>query len=226
VLTHINHGNQLVQSERYDEAIAEYKQAEALAGKPLFSIYLAMGSAYYGKKDFKTAAETYKRAIEIRSNDFRGHFNLAESLFAAGDYAEAEKAYRKALTFNPRSVEAQIHEFLGLSLYQQKRIDEAIAEYKIAIDRAGGKYSEANYNLGIALMDRGDLPGAESAFRNAIQQDKQGLPQARYNLGLVLERQNRIADAVREYEAYLRGRPDAPDAESLRMHIDRLLKQK
>jgi tetratricopeptide (TPR) repeat protein len=82
------------------------------------------------------------------------------------------------------------HHFLGLCLYKQKRIDEAIAEYRIALEVSRGVYAEAHYNLGIALLEKKDYAGAELEFRKALAQEEP-FAEARLNLAVALEFQKR-----------------------------------
>lgn len=221
----IQRGNRLARAERYDEAIAEYKAALDKAGKPIFTIYLNLGAIYIQKQDYKSAVESYRKAESLRT-DSRVSFYIAEVLFSMGEYREAEAEYRKAIELTPGGVNAPAHHFLGLSLYGQQRIEEAISEYRIAITQSNGNYAEARYNLGIAMMARGDYKAAEEEFRQAIEQEKKDWPEARFNLANVLERQRRFREAADQYEIYLKQFPAAEDAEQVRKRIAWLRKQK
>ena len=127
VLAFINRGDELRRAKRYDEAITQYKAAIAKADRPPFTAHLNLGAVYYDKADFRAAADAYRRAIEIKPNDFRGHYNLAEALYAMGSYSEAEAEYRKVLALTSERIHrAQANHFLALSVYKQKRTAEAV----------------------------------------------------------------------------------------------------
>ena len=222
---HIERGNRLMRGGRFDDAITEYKTALDKAKKPLFTVYLNLGATYLQKQDYAAAAVAYRQATAIRPNDTRAHYFTAESLYAAGEFKDAEASYRKAIEFTPDGINPPAHHFLGLSLYGQQRVEEAIAEYKTAIQQSKGNYAEAHYNLGIALMLRSDYRTAESEFRLAITQEKKDWPEAHFNLASTLERQRRFREAADEYDLYLRQLPDAEDAANLRKHIAQLRKQ-
>ena len=112
-----------------------------------------LGSAAYEKEDLPGAIEAFRKAIEIKPNDYRGHYNLAEVLYLSGDYRNSEAEYRTVLALVPKGiVNTQARYFLGLALHKQSRTDEAMVEYRTAIEQAGGKYAEAHYNLGTALL--------------------------------------------------------------------------
>lgn len=226
VLALIKRGDAFLQAKRYDEAIAQYRAAIAKADKPVFTAYLNLGTANYQKEDLQAAIEAYRKAIEIRPNDYRGHYNLAEALYASANYRESETEYRKVITLNQKGLlGAQAHHFLGLALYRQGRTAEAIAEYRIAIEQFGGKYAEAHYNLGIALLDLKDYSGAETEFRTTVGQDKD-FAEAHFNLGVALEHQRRFREAADEFEIYLSLTPGNSDAERLRARIGKLRQQK
>jgi tetratricopeptide (TPR) repeat protein len=226
ILTLIKRGDALLQAKRYDEAIAQYKAAIAKADKPVFTAYLNLGTANYEKEDLQAATEAYRKAIEIRPNDYRGHYNLAETLYASGNYRESENEYRKVIALNQKGIiSAQSHHFLGLALYKQGRTVEALAEYRIAIEQLNGKYAEAHYNLGTALLDRKDYSGAETEFRTTIEQDK-SFAEAHFNLGVALEHQRRFREAADEFEIYLSLTPNNSDGERLRARIEKLRQQK
>jgi tetratricopeptide (TPR) repeat protein len=222
VLAFIERGDELRRAKRYDEAISQYKAAIAKADKPPFTAHLNLGAAYYEKADFRAAADAYRRAIEIKPNDFRGYYNLAEALYALGNYSEAEAEYRKvpALT-SQRVILARSNHFLALSLHKQGRNAEAVPLFRTAIDLLGGKYAEAHYNLGTALLELKDYSGAEREFRTTIDQDL-AILEARYNLGLALEYQKRFQDAADEYDSFLRLAPAGTDDGKLRAHIQKL----
>jgi tetratricopeptide (TPR) repeat protein len=226
ILSLIKRGDELLRAKRYDEAITQYKAAIARADRPVFTAHLNLGSVYYEKGDFRAAVEAFRKATEIRPNDYRGHYNLAEALYASEDYKGSEAEYRKVIALNAKGITgAQAHHFLGLSLYKQGRIDEAVAQYRSAIDLFGGKYAEAHYNLGTALLERKDYPGAEREFRATIEQDKT-FAEAHFNLGVTLEHQRRFREAAEQFEMYLSLTPDYSDAVRLRARIAKLKQQK
>ena len=226
ILKLIQRGDALLKEKRYDEAIAQYKAAIANADRPVFTAHLNLGSAYYEKGDYRSAVEAFRKATEIRPSDYRGHYNLAEALYASEDYKGSEAAYRKVIALSPKGISgAQAYHFLGLSLYKQGRVEEAIAQYKAAIELFGGKYAEAHYNLGTALLERKDYEGAEREFRLTIEQDK-GFAEAHFNLGVTLEHQRRFREAAEQFEMFLSLTPEYGDADRLRERIQRLKQQK
>ncbi|HEY7547082.1 MAG TPA: tetratricopeptide repeat protein [Blastocatellia bacterium] len=226
VLEHFHRGERLMRAGQYDEAISAYKTAQSIAGKPSHTLALALGNAYYEKKDYPSAVEAYRQAAAVRPNDLKAYFNLGEVHYAMGQYAEAESDYRKVIEFDPGTAPPMAYHFLGLALYNQKKIDEAIAQYRMAIEFSSGNYAEARYNLGIALLSRNQFKEAEAEFRLAVSQERKNWPEAHFNLANALEKQNRFREAAEEYEIYLRLSPSAEDAARIRSRIEWLRKQK
>jgi tetratricopeptide (TPR) repeat protein len=221
----VEKGDALVGAKRFDEAVAAYQSAIAKAGRPVFTILLNIGNAYFQKEDYAAAADAYRKAIENSPNDRRGHFNRAESLFALRDFAGAEAEYRRVIALSTRP-DAKVHQYLGSALFQQKRVEEAIEQYRIALALPRGNEPDVHYNLGVALLAREDYPAAEQAFRSAIDLRRKDTPDGHFNLAITLEKQGRAAEAIDEYETYLRLAPDAPDAEKVRTIVAYLKKHK
>jgi len=223
---HVILADQLAGAGKYDEAIAEYRAAIKEAGQPVFTAYLNMGSVYFYQQNNVAAVDAFRQALAIKPNSWRAHYNLAESLYASDQYAEAEKEYRSVLKLQSGALSIRAHHFLGLALYKQGRIDEAIAEYRTAIDKAEGKYAEARYNLGISLLEQKKPVEAEQQFKQALEQEKKPWPEAQYNLAKAIEAQTRYREAADAYEIYLKLAPDAEDARRMREYIDYLRRRK
>jgi predicted O-linked N-acetylglucosamine transferase (SPINDLY family) len=91
-------------------------------------------------------------------------------------------------------------------LREQDRLDEAIVEYRRALELKPD-FPEALNNLGAALAEQGCLDEAETAYRHALQLQP-GHLKARNNLGGALERQGRLDEAIAEYRKALELKPE------------------
>lgn len=223
---HVILGDQLAGAGKYDEAIVEYRAAIKEAGRPVFTAYLNMGSVYFYQQNNGAAVDAYRQALAIKPNSWRVHYNLAEALYASEQYAESEKEYRLVLTLQSGVLSIRAHHFLGLALYKQGRIDEAIAEYRAAIEKAEGNYAEARYNLGISLLEQKKPVEAEQQFKLALEQEKKPWPEAQYNLAKAIEAQKRYREAADAYDVYLKLAPDAEDAKRMREYVEYLRRKK
>lgn len=91
---------------------------------------------------------------------------------------------------------------LGDALAERGRIEEAIAEYRIAI-RFDDRLPNAHNNLANALAMTGEFPGAVEEYREVLRLDPNSA-MAHCNLANALAAQGRAAEAREHYEIALR----------------------
>ena len=116
-----------------------------------------------------------------------------------GNYAEAEKFQRKAISLNWSNTTP--HNNLGLVLRRQKRFDEAIAQFRRVIG-INPKSAIAYNNLGLVLEEKalpnGSQDEAIAQLNRAIELDRHSaLPH--YNLGRSFVHQGKFDDAIMEF---------------------------
>ena len=88
---------------------------------------------------------------------------------------------------------------------QDGQLTEAIAGYREAAKRDPALF-EAEYNLGIALAETGDVLGAAAAYQRALAL-KPDSADARYNLALSLKQAGYPIDAAKDLEKLLKASP-------------------
>jgi tetratricopeptide (TPR) repeat protein len=165
----------------------------SLAIEPKAEIYSDLGfvMAQLGKPD--EALADYQKALELDPNCASAHFNLAVSLLRAGDLPQAESHYRRALPGRPT---AETHNGLGYVLALQGHGDEAIAEYRAAID-IDPHFAPAYNNLADALEQQGKLDDAADYYRRSLAERPSA---AAYNaLGRVLRELGRADEAAAQF---------------------------
>lgn len=86
----------------------------------------------------------------------------------------------------------------------------AEAGYRELLRQTG--HSSAYNNLGVLLMERGELAEGELCLRRALILDPK-YADALHNLGNILREQNRLPEAVEAYREALRLKPDFADAQ-------------
>lgn len=134
-----------------------------------------------------------------------GAIELALKHHRAGRLADADAAYRKALSLDPGNIDAT--HFLGLIAYQRGEHARAVELISSALARDGAN-APAHNNLGNVLRDQGKPKDAEDCFRkaNALRPD---YPDALINLAALLASSGRLDEAIARYQAALSLRPDA-----------------
>ena len=101
-------------------------------------------------------------------------------------FAEAEIAYKKALSKNPNYPKASYN--LGNSIYQQNRNKEAVSQFELVEKTFEDKLSkaEAYHNMGNSFMKEKEYGKAVEAFKNSLRNNSND-DETRYNLALAKE---------------------------------------
>jgi tetratricopeptide (TPR) repeat protein len=123
-------------------------------------------------------------------------------------YQDLETLYGDIIAKNPQCWMA--YNNLGLVLYEQHRVDEAIAQYVEAI-RVKPDFVEVYNNLGLALYNQGRIDEAISQYLEALRINP-NYDKAHNNLGLVLDNQGRSQEAIVHFLKALRIKPDYEEA--------------
>ncbi|MEN6321749.1 MAG: tetratricopeptide repeat protein [Syntrophaceae bacterium] len=162
-------GDAYLKAGRPREAADVYKkmtEMEPNASAP----YCGLGNALVASGDLDGAEEAYMKAVEIDPSETGVFYSrLAHVYVSAGHAIRAEKVYRKCLEFQFN--EPLYHCGLGDILIKQGKVNDALDEYKKAVQMnsaSGGAY----YNrLGNALAREHYYLQAIEAFKKAITVD-------------------------------------------------------
>jgi tetratricopeptide (TPR) repeat protein/tRNA A-37 threonylcarbamoyl transferase component Bud32 len=129
---------------------------------------------------------------------------LGIALRKAGRGAEGEAVLRDLLRRQPKNPELLF--YLANALREQKKLDEAVAAYRKAIELKHD-LADAHNNLGIALYDQKKWDEAVAAYRKAIVL-KSDYAVAYNNLGNALAEQQKLDEAVAAYRQAIDLKPD------------------
>lgn len=200
-LAHYNLARLYLDQKMYNEAEAEFQQAiKQQSNFP--EAYLDLGNLYLirstlmGTGEFNKAVEVYRKAIELRKNDYPlAHENLAIVLTKLGRVKEALAEYRIAFEQNDGkssdSIRNLVSTLLGKSSFlignELKRADnpgnlrnkkqvsrpaerlvQALEAY-YELEESLKDYPDARYCGGLAFLAVGDLRMAMEEFASAVE---------------------------------------------------------
>jgi tetratricopeptide (TPR) repeat protein len=167
IKAHFDLGVQLVDQEKYTEAIEEFNKAlERDPKQPGILSRVAEAYSKINKNDEALAA--LDKAIVIAPKDGSLYTNKGAILSRMGKTAESQEAFKKALEVNP-SGSAQSYYNIGITLLNSGDTEKAAESFKQAI-AADANYAEAYYQLGMCLSGKNEtIPAAIEALQKYIQ---------------------------------------------------------
>jgi tetratricopeptide (TPR) repeat protein len=155
-------------------------------------------------KKYPEAQEAYESVLKLRARDSRGAYGLGNVYTDQRRWEDAEKAYREAVEWAPKDVDALVA--LSVVLVQPvagannaKRFadSQTFAQRAVQLDP---KNAVAWDRLGVAIQSRGLFNAdTEHAYRQAVELDPQ-FAVAYAHLGRVLRRMNRPDEATPLYD--------------------------
>ena len=154
---------------------------------------------------FHDSGTLWTHVLKLDPGSWTAEDHLGEVEVQAGRFPAAIARYAEAVRLKPDLPEA--HSSLGYTLLLGGRPAEALAELREAI-RLG--YFKAHTNLGNALAQLGDVPGAIAEQEKALEFQPDS-PDVEVNLANALTQANRVAAALPHYERALQLDPDFPE---------------
>jgi tetratricopeptide (TPR) repeat protein len=156
-----------------DEAIKQFQHAIEL--KPdCADCYYNIGYLETKKKEYDKAEAAYKKAIEIKPAYSEAYSGLANVYNAQRKFDEAAAASSKAAELAGSapgglaggSADALFNQ--GVILWNAGKIADAKKQFEAAI-AANPDHAEAHYQLGMTLVNEGNLPAATTEFETYLK---------------------------------------------------------
>ena len=110
------------------------------------------GAAAQQRGDLQSAADAYRRAIEIEPRLAEAHTNLGAVLARLGRYEDAVVSIERALTINPKLTAARLN--LGLVHFRAGALAAAVIAFE-AVHAAEPSLLQARQLLGLVLVELG-----------------------------------------------------------------------
>ena len=122
-----------------------------------------------------------------------------------GYWSDTERLWSRTLSVTGQNDFA--HFAYGEFLLKVHRLDEAIAQFTIVLS-THPKDPDVNFQMGYALMEKGDDQAAVSHFEQTLKFEPEN-PEAETNLGNLLLKSDRTQEAVEHYRVVVRREPSS-----------------
>lgn len=164
--------------DRIDEGIDQLRRIEARAAAGDFSVdtftlYLALGRLYSGKKDFKTASDIYERALPFSASTRERDIALwrhMDAVFKTSPVLCAERMEWYAVRWENSAYYSDILEELGSFLIREKQWEKLLRVYEAIADTADNAVGLLYRYAVLAAADHGYL-SIPKEYRTRIAPD-------------------------------------------------------
>jgi Flp pilus assembly protein TadD len=156
---------------------------------------------------WRSDAALFGHAIESTGPNYIAEAAYGMAMLEQGDTAGALLHLNKAVAIKPDYSKA--HGNLGVALAHQGRYEEAAEQHRMAL-KISPTALEYN-NLGAALAGLGRNDEAIENYRQALRVQP-GFTLAHFNLAIVLKSDGRYKEAMAEYAAVIKDRPNNSEA--------------
>jgi Flp pilus assembly protein TadD len=201
------------------EAEEMLRQAIKLNDK-VYLPQLNLGVVLNRQNNFKEAADVLSKLQRRYPEVSKIHVPLVEALIGSQDWAGAESEIKKALT-DADADQVDLKVKMGMVEIRQGKFDAAIVVLREAI-KAEQDNALAHFNLGIALMQTGNLDEAESAYSKSYALKGSEMAGAQLMLGQIHYQKQNYPKAIESFETYLRDLPNAPNAAQVKDAVEKL----
>lgn len=200
-----NQGVELTLAKKYDEALAEFRQAIKIA--PVSRVIKRnLTETLIRAKHFDEAIELCQQIINADKDAVDGHFYklLGASFYETGNFAESANAYRQALKSDQDNV--KLLNDLGIALYQTKDYQAALTTLQNVL-KIKPDFADALNNYGVTLIALGQYEEAVRQLKKSIEaQPEYAL--AQNNLGMAYSYLGKKNQAQKHYLEAIRLKPD------------------
>ena len=155
------------------------------------------------------AIELFQQALSLFPAYVAAHNDLGAQFLKLKQFEQALMQFQLALEQNPKYFNARFN--VALVRMEQKNYVEAVTQLRQAL-ALDSSQPAAHLWLGIALLDLGDLAGAERALSKALIIGGEGFAAAHFYLAKLYLKRSDAAAALPALKAYLSEAPDGEHA--------------
>ena len=188
--------------EHYPQAIAFYRQAEAI-DSAFPGLQMNLGLAYFKSALYRGSIKPFTLELHKHPGDQRLIILLGMAHYGMGDYLVAVPFLQQASEKQPQNLPLRLA--LAHSCLWSKQYDCVLATYKEILN-LNPSSAEAELIVGEALDETGDDAGAMEHFQAAAAANPKE-PNVHFCLGYLLWTQSHYTESVKEFEAELGNDP-------------------
>jgi tetratricopeptide (TPR) repeat protein len=181
--------------EDFEAARRSAEDLKILAPDKAVGYYLA-GVVAQSQNRLDDAQKDLERALELQPTAVDTLAALTRMDLSKGRDAVAIARVQKAIDADSNNVAAR--NLLGEIYLAQKKYPDAISQLEKAVSTAG-QWSLPYRNLALARIASGDAAGGIKTYENALAPTNYA-PSLVTDLAALYERQNRVEDAIKQYE--------------------------
>lgn len=179
------------------------------------------GVDLFNEGKYEESIPVYRSILEKFPDAYIVHMNIGHSYFQLENYEEAEKSYLKVLESDPEHVDSLI----GVGNCHMNRGDsEKAIEWYNKIEFEKIEDATVLYNVGTIFYNNSKFDDALKYYKKAVEVQEDFLD-AIYQLGLTYLAKGSNAEALAQFENYLKFDPDSQKASQVQNFIDYLKKQ-
>jgi tetratricopeptide (TPR) repeat protein len=191
------------------QTVRHHKVAEQ---DPAFPPALTQAETAIEKRDYASAEPLLKKVVLADPGNYQAWFDLGFVYNGMGNTQESIAAYRKSVAAKPDVFESNLNLGLMLAKTDQPDAEHFLRAATTLKPTANGDEGRARAWLSLAHVLENSKPDqAIEAYQQAASL-KANDPEPHLSGGLLLEKENRFADAEREYKQALAIDPDSSDA--------------
>jgi Tfp pilus assembly protein PilF len=218
--SHLNIGIAYLGSERTNDALKEFLQAEKLAPRDP-KVHYYMGITYQRKGLNDNAINEFKRALSLRSDYSEAHNNLGAIYLEMGLWDNAIESFKNALSNVLYETPDKALFNIGMAYHGKKDYQKALDTYQDAKNRRPTTVPHPLIDLymGITCYAQGNFEKAVHYFK-ASMKAAPSLLESRYWLGQCYIKLHDVEKAKAEFTAIIEITPDSELGITARKALD------
>ena len=220
--SHLNIGIAYLGSERTNDALKEFLQAEKLAPRDP-KVYYYMGITYQRKGLNDNAINEFKRALSLRSDYSEAHNNLGAIYLEMGLWDKAIESFKNALSNILYETPDKALFNMGMAYHGKKDYQKALDTYQNAKNRRPTTVPHPliDLHMGITCYAQGNFEKAVHYFKASLKAAP-SLLESRYWLGQCYIKLHDVEKAKAEFKAIIGITPESELGNGARKALDSL----